>query len=405
MSFSGLLELGGSMMSGPDSAAYWEALGESTLNAMIGAAFGKAGGAVNLAVFGLLGIGGSNSSDAYFDKIESQLAAIQQQLTALQASVSEVLTGIARINQAVTQNAIEQKIDSFNLSAATIKENFNSYGNAITNLTSADDKMRRSASNDLYELFKFLNLQQIDEAMKITQGLYLPSEVEGKGLIAFQLDEVTDGLALLKREQFAFTPASGSRGDVPTNNGLFLAAPFMDASHKAADQVLKTEVPDTFKAFITSQIQGLTLLSIGWRGTAQDKKVNDQIMAIAAVSAAMTAFEGQVLSAVDAAVAASLHGFVLSPKEQDNFGGEGVAWPLSPDWTTWDTVKRKDGMLPRAVLHPWNYGSRNSAMFWYEADSDQLHAQLHPNVQIPHYGPIPNELTFIRNLKPPVPTS
>jgi len=129
----------------------------------------------------------------------------------------------------------------------------------------------------------------------MSSQIFLSANAEQKGLLDLQHEVIRAPII-----EFASNPENfRDRGNPPVNipwphSPVHLSGEILKFGHSKTDDLLKTVVQQTFRAFIGLQLQGLTLLSMGWLGSIHEAQVAGHIRAIQPVLDAMMAFEGKV---------------------------------------------------------------------------------------------------------------
>lgn len=269
----------------------------NTLSAMTNSAFGSiAAPVVDQELTDVLGIGGSNDLAGYMSKINAALNKIEHQLADLQASITSILAGITEIKEQINDVEVQAKLQAFSDNAGLVKELFVTYQDDIAGLTSSDASRRAAAITDLYGLLKTDNAVKIATAMTAAQEAFLPSLTEQKGLIEFQKSAVNDqmtaasrsydGFIVLQDQRYPASPFTNAAGQYGSYSGFGL----LSASQNAATTALDSIVLETFRAFVTVSIQGLTLLNAAWLNSIHEEQIKAQVVAIRKVLAAMVNF-------------------------------------------------------------------------------------------------------------------
>ena len=407
-------------------------LSKNAIETMTKSVFGDiAGPVISNDLLDFLGLGDANEIEEYLQKIQSQLADMQAQIVQLQASVDQVLNGIAVIEEQIPEVEVQQMLASFAQQSAMVKQNFQSYVDAVTGLTSATPDVVTQAAADLFQLQGLINMQDVSTAMTVIQQLFVPSLAEEKGLIDLQNDVIRAAIVdfAANPENYRIQtnpplqyPNGKSIADtraIPSGNGVFASSAIVDYGHSKSDELLRTSVGDTFKAFITIQTQGLILLSTAWLGTIHEDQIKQQVSQIQSVLDAMKAFEPTVVKTVDDQVATSLQasgqrltGIAASNDIRYDYGNGDVRmqYPLSDDWLMW---AQSEGVLGQGIgmaFAPWTYQRNVYAVLCYDTSQDYPHIFIGrsdaPGMSIyginpvaaPRYGGIPAEFSFVREL-------
>ena len=349
----------------------------NTLSAMTNSAFGSiAAPVVDQELTDVLGIGGSNDLAGYMSKINAALNKIEHQLADLQASITSILAGITEIKEQINDVEVQAKLQAFSDNAGLVKELFVTYQDDIAGLTSSDASRRAAAITDLYGLLKTDNAVKIATAMTAAQEAFLPSLTEQKGLIEFQKSAVNDqmtaasrsydGFIVLQDQRYPASPFTNAAGQYGWYSGFGL----LSASQNAATTALDSIVLETFRAFVTVSIQGLTLLNAAWLNSIHEEQIKAQVVAIRKVLAAMVNFGAAIPAMVDGQAASNLqtYGKRISPNDAGyTWNQDGHRLPGNPygqDWIQWHT----DGGSPWAAQAPWSYNRAWNTLLCNSAD-------------------------------------
>lgn len=415
-----------------DPEADARSLSSNAISAMARSVFGDiAGPVISNDLLDMLGLGKTSHVEEYLKQIQAKLDEMQTQIAQLQVSIGEILNGIAIIQEQIPGIEVQQILQSFSQQATLIKQNFQSYADAVASLTSKNPGVIDQVVTDLFQLLGLINMQQVATAMTTIQQLFLPALAEQRGLIDLQHDVVRAAIVGFAANPENFRIATkpphqltdgrwiADRRAIPCANGVFASSEIVLQGHAKANSVLRASVSDAFKAFMTVQTQGLTLLRVAWLGSIHEDQVKRQSIAIQAVLDAIKGFEATVVAAVDAQVADSLKtsGQRLSGTAATNdirydygFGDVRMEYPLSTDWLMWtSTQDGGDGII--VAQTPWTYKSSTSAKLWYDTSQDAPHIFIYrsdeqrtppqyrtPMVKASRYAGIPVELAFIRTL-------
>jgi len=407
-------------------------LSTNAISVMTQSVFGSIlGPVVNEQLLDWLGLGSSDELADYMNQIEAQLAQMETQLVQLQTSLDQILSQEAVIEEQFSDVEVQQLLSNFVTQATTIKQNFQSYVDAITGLSSTDRKMQGEAIGDLFQLCGLVNMQSVAGAMTGAQQVFLPTLAEQRGLIDLQHDLVrgviVDFAANVENYRIATNgpivyPNGVSQADpraLPSGNGVFASGAIDGDGHNLAGNAMSTSIAGAFKAFLTLQTQGLILLNMAWLGSIHEDQITAQVTAIQAVLSAMKAFEAAVVATVDDQVALSLQtmgqrltGLAASNNIRYDYGGGDVRmqYPLSDDWIMWG--QSQFGLLSPSIVmvyQPWTYNTSTAAYLGLDTTQDAPHIFIgrsddvrYPGmgitpVQAPRFGGIPTELQFVRN--------
>jgi hypothetical protein len=321
-----------------------------------------AGPVISDDILDILGLGSTSEIAAYLSRIEQQLDQIQGEIEQLQQSVNAILAGITEIKDQIADVEIQAKLQDFAEQSDAVKQHFSLYADAIMGLASGDKDKIQSSANDLFDLLSLDNLDRIATAMTNIQEIYSPSLSEAKSLIDMQTGLVTKAIRdyASNPENYLRLPngnlqiltgwTEGQPQPTPTTSHVSSCSYIVDHGHIEADSTLTSVVADVFKAFITVELQGLILLSMGWLSSIHEPQIPAQISGIQRILREMTAFEPAVLQAIDREVSDCLHSFG-QPLTGYAAGGDqtwvdcrkgpstnplgDTGYPFSNDWIMW----------------------------------------------------------------------
>ena len=390
-----------------------EQLSVNALSALTQSAFGSvAGPLVNSELLDIFGIGKTDKLAEYMNKINAELQKIEGELSQLQASVGQVLQGITEIKEQIGDVQVQAMLLSFGTNAGIVKEYFTTYNDAIGAISSTDEGTKASAISDLYDLLKLDNALKIATAMTAIQQAFLPSLTEQEGLIGYQKIALANAILTFGAGYDSFVPTSHPDGSVPMRNsagqiGWYVGLDLMTKSQGAATTCLNGAVLDTFRAFVTTSIQGLVLLNAAWLNTIHESQIKDQVLDIQNVLAAMVNFAKVYPAVVDAQVAANLQAqgkrLTLSGFQWDH--GNGVVLgdnPFGQDWIQWEQGEystpadpaNSGKFLPFMAQAPWTYNWRwqqtvldSPGRIWLSPDDMQMTQQVGPPPGPSRYDP------------------
>ena len=375
-------------------------LSKNAIEKMTKSAFGDiAGPVVSDELLDLLGLGSTSKIEEYLEKIQSQLATMQAQIVQLQASVNQILSGIAVIEEQIPGIEVQQMLASFTQHQTTVKQNFQSYVDAVNGLTSSKPDVVKQATGDLFQLMEIINMQQVSAAMTAIQQLFVPALAEERGLIDLQHDVIRAAIVTFAANPENYRIATdpprtlndgrlyADTRAIPSGNGVFHCDAIVGYGHGKSDELLRTSVGGAFKAFITVQTQGLILLNMAWLGSIHEDQIKQQVAAIQVVLDAMKAFEPAIVKTIDDQVATSLKtsGQRLTGVAASNdirydygYGDVRMQYPLGDDWLMWNQVDNDQygpGLGPGIgmALAPWTYEQTIFAELTYNSTQDEPH--------------------------------
>jgi hypothetical protein len=353
----------------------------------------------------LLGVGESGPDyAAYFEAIQNQLTDIKAEITFLQDGLDRLSGDVREISSKVDDVTMQASLRSLTKNANLITENFGSYRRALSALQSTRTSDHDAAARQLFDLYSLQNMQQISIAMRNVQDIYLPQLSQQTGLIALQqrmIENEIDGYAqdsshfagLAPFEKSVYGGDSSYLLEQPSNNeGWFQYAKLLPVAHDKASALLDDIVADTLRLFTTLQLQGMVLLSSGWSGTINSAYVESHAERNKKILAKLAAFPADTASVIDRCIGRCLQKYgkrVGEPlksmnipwmyisrgsndKVDDQNPFDRPSWnnpasedqyyrnfPLSDDWIMWEQVferafdKRPTYITVKMVRRPW----------------------------------------------------
>jgi hypothetical protein len=399
---------------------------EDLLKSLATSILGKAAGSVlDPLVLGFLGTGDSSGLTAYLDKNEVQLAAMQSQLRQLQDSVDLIVRALPVIEEQFEDIDMQNKLDAVNRTSASITTNFQTYVNAVHALAANDPAHAKEAAREIFELMDVINLKSVTENMTVLQDLFVAPNAEAKGLLDLQHHYIRQGILVWAADREHYRYKGNPPCKMPSDDGVFESERIVSGGHRIADELLSRGVAQVCKKFISVQMQGLMLLTVGWTDSVQEPQLNHQIRALPRVLNRMADFEAAVQKTIDDEITACLqqYGQVLKGQVRSTdsavyyhfvsgpYGARAEACPFQPpDWLMWETVSNdvpdrhsfRDQVSLRMINKPaldspsasvliWNYDYPYTPWWFYYGSREQ--------VQMPRYPGIPAELQFVRSLR------